>query len=106
MRRRSGDRMTRTNRTRKGAVGTVKKSIEAHCGRCVRRNVDPGRRRRRRSPAKVLGDGRLGDLNAQLLEVAVNARGAPEGVRAMHLLNQSADVSCDRRSTETGCAER
>jgi hypothetical protein len=32
--------MTRTNRTRKVAVGTVKKSIEAHCERCVRRNVD------------------------------------------------------------------
>ena len=42
MRRRSGDRMTRTNRTRKGAVGTVKKSIEAHCERCVRRNVAEG----------------------------------------------------------------
>ena len=39
MRRRSCERMTKTNRTRKVAVGTVKKSIEAHWERCVRRNV-------------------------------------------------------------------
>ena len=38
-RRRSCDRMRKTNSTRKVAVGTVKKSIDAHCDRCVRRNV-------------------------------------------------------------------
>jgi hypothetical protein len=44
--------MTRANRTRKVAVGTVKKSIDALCNRCVRRTVrhvgesDGGRRPR------------------------------------------------------------
>src|SRR5215831_17915922 len=94
--------MTRTNNTRSVAVGTVKKSIDAHCDRCVRRNVrqvgeGDGARRPRYLPI-----GRLGDLNAQLLEFAVDARGAPGRIGAMHLLNQRADVAADRRTTETG----
>src|SRR5215831_2194210 len=101
MRRRSWERMTRTNRIRNVAVGTVKKSMDAHCDRCVRRNVrhvgegDAGRRPR------YFGDGGFGDLNTQLLEFAVYARCAPDGIRAMHLANQCADVVGDRRSTET-----
>jgi hypothetical protein len=54
--------------------------------------------------AEIFGDGRLGDRNAQLLEFAVNVRSAPERFCAMHLLNQRADVSRDRRTTETGLA--
>ena len=31
----------------------------------------------------------------------MNARGAPEGIGAMHLVDQRADVNCDWRATET-----
>ena len=61
----------------------------------------PGRRRRRRAPAEILGDGGFGDLNAQLLEFAVNVGRTPQGIGAMHLLDQCSDVGCDGRATET-----
>src|SRR6516225_7230351 len=89
-RRRSWDRMTRTNRTRKVAVGTVKKSIDAHCARCVRRKV------------RHVGegdDGRLGYVDAQLLEFAVNARRAPDRIRPSHRPDQRSDIGADGRST-------
>jgi glycine/D-amino acid oxidase-like deaminating enzyme len=48
---------------------------------------------RRRAPAEILGDGGFGDLNAQLLEFAVNAGRTPQGICAMHLLDQCSNVN-------------
>ena len=53
-------------------------------------------------PAEIRGDGRFGDLDAQLLQFAVNARCAPDGIGVMHFVDQRANVDWDRRATETG----
>ena len=66
----------------------------------------PRRRGRRGSPAEVLGDSRFGDLNAQFLEFAMNALGAPERIRAMHLADQRADVNWIGGRPRRGCADR
>ena len=55
----------------------------------------PGRRRRRRSPAQVLGDSGFRDLDAQFLEFAVNVWSAPQRIRVMHLSDQCSDVDRD-----------
>src|SRR5947209_3381472 len=61
----------------------------------------PSRRGRRRSPAEILGDGRFGDVDAQLLEFAVNTRRAPERIGPTHLSDQLSDVGANGRSTGT-----
>src|SRR5262250_2355355 len=63
---RSWERMTRTNKTRNVAVGTVKKSIDAHCDRCVRRNVrQVGEGDGARRPISVVGKNDEDKQNAE-----------------------------------------
>ena len=65
---------------------------EGRCGdreeihRCTLRQMRPQERApgRRRSPAEIRGDGRFGDLDAQLPQFAVKAWGTPDGIGAMH----------------------
>src|SRR6516162_3044968 len=101
MRRRSCERMTRTNRTRKVAVGTVKKSIDAHCDRCVRRKVrqvgegDAGRRPRYFATV-------VSAISMPNFWSSPCMRGAPpDRIRAMHLADQRADIISDWRSPRT-----
>src|SRR5260370_42400838 len=52
------------------------------------------------SPASldhVLGDGRLGDLKAELEQLAVDARRSPKQVLCAHLPDQHLEVRHDRR---------
>ena len=53
-------------------------------------------------PHEIRGDGGFGDLKAQLLEFAVKAGRTPQGIGAMHRVDQRADVDCDRRATRAG----
>jgi hypothetical protein len=82
-------------------VGTVKKSI-ASCETCVFRNVrhvgdgEVGRRPR------YFFDGRLGHVEAQLAQFAVNPWSPPEGIRPIHPPDQIADVWCDGGATDAG----
>ena len=86
---------------RKVAVGTVKKSINAHWDRCVRRNVrqvgEGDARRRPRYLATVVSAIAI----PQLLEFAVNSWRAPQGIGAPHLLDQCSDIEGDGRAPET-----
>jgi len=77
------------------AVGTVKKSIEASWGRDWSGSALGLRGRRFPVAAEVLGDGRLGDLEAELAEFTVDARCAPERVGRVHLPNQCSEVRID-----------
>ena len=53
----------------------------------------PALRWRPASSDHVLGDGRLGDLEAQLEQLAVDARRTPKRVRLAHLANEGAQLS-------------
>src|SRR5262249_60957828 len=50
----------------------------------------------------VLGDGRLGDLDAKLEQLAMDPRRAPQPVGLAHLPNQVLDLSGDRRTAHSG----
>ena len=58
----------------------------------------PGLRRRRSVADQILGDRRLRDLEAQLLEFPVNPRRAPQGVGARHSSDQRSDLRRDGRT--------
>ena len=60
--------------------------------------LGPGRSR---MAAEVLRHGRLGDLDPQLPELAVNAGRAPERVGRLHLADQVAEVGSDGRPPGT-----
>jgi len=49
-------------------------------------------------PAHVLGDGGLGDIDAEHLQLPVHARCAPEGILLREPANESADLRGNRRS--------
>ena len=49
----------------------------------------------------VLGDRRLGDVNAEFEQLAVNARRSPQNIRLAHLLDQRASLGRDLRSSCT-----
>jgi hypothetical protein len=85
----------------KVAVGTVKKSIDAHCGRCVRRNV------------RQVGEGDAG-RRPRYLATVVSAismpnfwsspcrREAPQSGFARCIFRIRGDVACDGRATKLG----
>ena len=58
----------------------------------------PGLRRGRSTTDQVLGDRRLGDLEAQLLELPVNPRRAPQGVGLGHPSDERSDLRGDGRA--------
>ena len=58
----------------------------------------PGLRWRRPTADQVLGDRRLRDLEAQLLELPVNPRRAPQGVGRGHPSDERADLRGDGRA--------
>ena len=58
----------------------------------------PGLRRRRSTADQVLGDRRLGDLEAQLLELPVNPRRTPQGVGRGHPSDERSDLRGDGRA--------
>ena len=61
----------------------------------------PGLRRRASLLNHVLGDRRLGDVNAEFEQLAVNARRSPQNIRLAHLLDQRASLGRDLRSSHT-----
>src|SRR6202165_862480 len=61
----------------------------------------PALRRWPRVAAHVPSDRRLGDLEAELEQLTVNTRRAPQGVRTAHLANERAQLSRDLRSANT-----
>src|SRR5262245_50556412 len=50
----------------------------------------------------ALGNTRLGDFDAELEQLAVDSRGAPQSIHPGHLANQIADLPGDRRPTMSG----
>jgi hypothetical protein len=82
---------TSTNRTRKVAVGTVKKS-NAEIRGVVLQECSPRLRRRPLRPDHVLRHRRLRDRQAELQQLAVDPRRTPERIRAAHLPNQISQV--------------
>ena len=58
----------------------------------------PGLRRRRPVADQILGDRRLRDLDAQLLEFPVNPRRAPQGVGARHSSDERSHLRVDART--------
>ena len=50
------------------------------------------------------GDRALGDVDAELEELAVDTRGAPEGIRGGHLPDQGGDLGVEGRATSGGPA--
>src|SRR6201988_964617 len=61
----------------------------------------PALRRWRRVAAYVPSDRRLGDLEAELEQLTMNPRRAPQRVRTAHLANERAQFSRDLRSANT-----
>src|ERR1700686_1363913 len=61
----------------------------------------PALRRWPRMAAHVPSDRRLGDLEAELEQLTVNTRRAPQCVRTAHLANERAQLSRDHRSANT-----
>src|SRR5271155_4620173 len=61
----------------------------------------PALRRWPRVAAHVPSDRRLGDLEAELEQLTMNTRRAPECVRTAHLANERAQLSRDLRSANT-----
>ncbi len=59
----------------------------------------PGLRRRFAWPRHVLGDGGFGNVMAQQIEFRLNARRTPGDVFFGHALDQSDDLSWDRRAS-------
>jgi len=53
-----------------------------------------------REAAEVAGDRALGDVEAELEELAVDSGGAPGGILADHLPDESPDLGVDLRSAE------
>ena len=107
-RRRSCRRMTKTNSSRKLTVGTTKEVHRADACRMVVQKGLPGLRPPSPTPRHVLGDRRLGGLDAELEEFAMYARCAPQPVRQAHLPDQTADPpevsSADRPEYATSSA--
>jgi hypothetical protein len=60
----------------------------ANVRRVIAKEGLPALRRRGPSADHVLGDSRLGDVEAQLEQLAVDARGSPQWVRLAHLMNE------------------
>jgi len=59
----------------------------------------PGLGRREAPPRHQPGDGALGDLEAELQELSVDARGTPERMRGGQFPNQGSDLDSDARTT-------
>src|SRR4030081_3517282 len=66
----------------------------------------PALRRWPRVAAHVPSDRRLGDLEAELEQLTMNTRRAPQGVRTAHLANERAQLSRDLRSANTVAGSR
>jgi hypothetical protein len=50
----------------------------------------------------VFGDGRFGDLDAELEQLAVDSRRTPQPIGLAHFPDQAADLSGDRRAASSG----
>jgi hypothetical protein len=64
----------------------------------------PGLRRRGVTFRDQPGDGPLADVDAKLLEFAVNSGGAPQGIRRSHSQDEAPDLDVDGRTTPGGGA--
>ena len=64
----------------------------------------PGLRRRGAPLRHQPGDGALGHVDAELQELAMDSRGAPEGIRRGHARDQGLDLGVDGRATSGGPA--
>ena len=84
MRRRSCASTRNTYRIWNRMVGTTKKSTDTMRLHMIVEERPPGLGRRLAMSHHVLGDGGLGDLDAEFQQLAVNARRAPERVIAAH----------------------
>jgi hypothetical protein len=58
----------------------------------------PGLRRPRAPLRHEPGDGALGNVNAELEELSVDTRGAPQGIRRGHFPDEGRDLDIDRRA--------
>src|SRR2546426_2630967 len=97
-RRRSWLSTTSTNRTRKVAVGTVRKSNATILG-VVFQKPAPRLRRRPPRPEHVLRHRRLRYRQAQLQQLAMDPRRTPERIGATHPPNQASELRLDRGPT-------
>src|SRR5713226_3516625 len=68
-------------------------------GRVVAQKGLPALARRPPSSRHVLGHCRLGDLDAKLEQLAMNARCAPQWIGKAHLENKITQVAWDSRAT-------
>jgi len=91
-RRRSCRRMTRTKSNRKPTVGTIRKSIAPTPASWLWRKVFQVCRPPSPAPRHVLGDRRLGELEAELEKFAMYARRTPQPVGQAHLPDQPTDL--------------
>jgi hypothetical protein len=64
----------------------------------------PGLRRSRTTLRHEAGDGALGDVDAELQELAMDARGAPQGIRRGHLPDEGGDLGADGGAASGGPA--
>src|ERR1700681_3876105 len=89
MRQRSCAIRTSTKSTRPVSVETVKKSIETRAERWLARKGPPRLGRWSGQPRQQSRHGALGDLNAQLPQLTVDPRGAPQRIGASHVGEES-----------------
>src|SRR3989454_621231 len=97
-RRRSWLSTTSTNRTRKVAVGTVRKSNATILGVVLQKRA-PRLRRRPPRPEHVLRYRRLRYRQAQLQQLAMDPRRTPKRIGAADPPNQASDLRLDRGPT-------
>jgi hypothetical protein len=98
-RRRSCASTTRTKSTRRLALETVKKSIETRSRTWLARNVRQVWGRRGAPLREQPGDTALGHVDAELEELAMDARSAPQGVRGGHPSDEGLDLGVYARAT-------
>ncbi len=82
----------------KGRSGHSKEINRSDLAGMVAEKCSPCLRRRLASPNHGLGNGRLGDFNAELEQFPVDTRGAPARIKALHGADQIAQLAVNRGS--------
>src|SRR5262249_49188176 len=92
--------MADDQKSKQALKGQGRDQAKVDCWNCIRMVAQecPPRLRWRSSVFDhVVGDGRLGDLEAKLEQFAMDARGAPQRVLLVHLPDQIAQFTIDLR---------